>query len=397
LFRLRNPVKDYAWGTSDVIPRLLGVPASGRPQAELWIGAHPTGPSMAATPGGERPLGEVIAGDPLGTLGAPTASRFGAELPFLLKVLSAAGPLSIQVHPSKEQAEKGYAAEEAAGVPRDSPTRNYRDANHKPELLFALTAFEALSGFKPPAEAVALLSELSGRMRGADVVDDLIEDLDATSEASALRAATERLLTLERSELDATVAAVVAACKDIDDPSAGTAVELHRAFGADAGVLLSLLLNRISLKPGDAIFLPAGNVHAYLRGTGIEVMAASDNVLRGGLTAKHIDVPELLSIVDFTASQPVRPEPVRRSDGETDFSVPVDDFALSVLDLVPGREVHWHQPVPRTAIVVEGDVDIRSSSGAVRLSRGESVFIAAADAPLEISGAGRLVGAFSPT
>jgi mannose-6-phosphate isomerase len=391
VYKLANTVKDYPWGSTDAIPRLLGSTPSGAPQAELWIGTHPAGPSKALTGAGEKSLRDVIAADPTGTLGSAVADRFGTELPFLLKVLSAAKPLSLQVHPSKEQAAKGYAAEDAAGIPLDAPQRNFKDRNHKPELLFALTDFDALSGFKPPAASAALLTQIRERSGHGGVLEELIGDLGPGSEREALRAATERLLTLDKTAAHDVVAAVVQGCGGVDDPSARTALDLFGEYGFDAGVVLSLLINRITLSPGEAIFLPAGNLHAYLRGTGVELMASSDNVLRGGLTSKHIDVPALLEIVDFSAGLPMRPQPVTMVAGRTDFPVPVDDFRLSVLDLEAGSEIGFDEAVPRTALVLEGEAAFAGGTGSTTLRRGESAFIAAGDAPVAISGSGRVV------
>lgn len=394
MYALTNTVKDYAWGSTDAIAQLLGTQPSGSPQAELWIGAHPSDPSSVDTAEGRRSLLDVIASDPAATLGVDVARRFGGALPFLLKILSAAAPLSLQVHPSKGQARAGYAAENAAGVPLDSPTRNYKDTNHKPELLFALGPFEALSGFNRPAASVSLLRQLRTRTRSGGVLDDLVEDLSGTDESVALRRATERLLTLDASVAAESVADVVAACAGIDSASARTAIELNSYYPGDAGVVLSLLLNRVSLAPGEAIFLPTGNIHAYLRGTGVEIMATSDNVLRGGLTRKHIDVPELLSVVDFTARVPPRQWPRQISAGQLDFTPPVEDFCLSVLDVEGGSDIHYDDRLPRTAIVLDGEVTIGGCGDALTLRRGQSVFIGAVDAPVVIAGTGRLaVGA----
>lgn len=370
---LTNPVKAYAWGSLDAIPLLLGTEPTGEPQAELWIGTHPSGSSVLSADG--RSLRDVIA----------------TPLPFLMKILSAAAPLSLQVHPSKAQAESGYAAEDAAGLALDAPTRNYKDANHKPELLYALTQFEALCGFAPPAQSVDLLRRIrSETSLGAGVLDDLIDDLADPDESAALRRATERLLTLDTAAAAALVPAVTTACRGIDEPGARTAVDLALHYPGDAGVVLSLLLNRVSLAPGQAIFLPAGNMHAYLRGTGVEVMAASDNVLRGGLTPKHIDVPELLAIVQFAAIAPTPITPIEPVAGQLDFVLPVEDFGLSILSLSPGRSFRWEERVPRTVFVLDGEVTLTSGSRTLALARGASAFLPAADAPIEVAGEGRL-------
>lgn len=395
MYALTNVVKPYAWGSLDAIPRLLGTAPTGDPQAELWIGAHPSGPSTARMPGGYRSLIDVVAADPPAMLGAAVSRRFNGALPFLLKILSAAAPLSLQVHPSKKQAETGYAAENAAGVALDAPTRNYKDANHKPELLLAMTPFEALCGFRPPRETSALLLGLPARAGGE--LDGLVEMLLDDDEGRALRTATEMILTLDGEAAAAAVEELVSRCQGVEHPSARTAIDLHRVYPGDAGVILSMLLNRVSLSPGEAIFLPAGNMHAYLHGTGVEIMATSDNVLRGGLTPKHIDVPELLAVVDFT---PMVPAPYPAGDdveGVVDYDVPVDDFRLSVLTLVPDRVFRWDAAAPRAVIVLEGRVTLTGAGGSLTLLQGESAFIAAADAPVTIEGRGQLVVAATGT
>ncbi|MEO6713985.1 MAG: mannose-6-phosphate isomerase, class I [Mycobacteriales bacterium] len=391
MFLLTNAVQEYAWGSVDALPDLLGVPKSGKPQAELWIGAHPSAPSMAWVAGEQRPLSEVVAADPHATLGDRTVRRLGDELPFLLKILCAASPLSLQAHPSKAQAEAGYAAENAAGTPVAAPDRNYKDANHKPELIYALTRFEALCGFARPQDSRAVLIAIRERTGPLRILDALIDDL-AGDDQSALRSATERLLTLDGTAARTAVAAVVAACSGLAGAAATTAVELGEAYPGDAGVVLSLLLNRVSLVPGEALFLPAGNIHAYLRGTGIEIMATSDNVLRGGLTTKHIDVPELLAILDFTPTASAAITPVA-GGGALDFRPPVDDFRLSVIEIDDGQSIRWDEPVPRTAIVIEGEFTLSSAAGDLGLTRGEAVFVPAAEAPLVVRGRGRLAAA----
>ena len=392
MYRLANPVKDYAWGSLDAIAGLLGVEPSGRPQAELWIGAHPAGTSVAATPGGAISLRDVIAANPDSMLGDRIARRFGS-LPFLLKILSAAEPLSLQAHPTKEQAQTGYAAENAAGVPLGAPTRNYKDGNHKPELLLALTPFEALTGFNQPRVSADLLRQLRVRTGPGGVLDDLIADLSRADASAALRAASERLLTLDASAAERLVAEVVGASADIDNASARTAIELDKHYPGDAGVVLSLLLNRVSLAPGEAVFLPAGNLHAYLSGTGVEIMATSDNVLRGGLTGKHIDVPELLAIVDFSAGEPARELPRQVCAGQVDFAPPIEDFRLSVVELGGDHDVRWDDREPRTAIALAGALTLSGGNGSVTLHQGDAVFVAAADAPVIITGSGALVAA----
>jgi mannose-6-phosphate isomerase len=313
---LDGAIRDYEWGSHTAIQQLLGLEPNGRPAAELWFGAHPDDPSHA--PAHDARLDDIIAADPERMLGADTVAEFGPRLPFLLKVLAADTALSIQVHPNRAQAEQGFAREDAAGIARDAPNRTYRDPNHKPELLCALTPFDALCGFRPVEATLALLASLD--LPELAFVADLLRGPDP------LRAAFTAVLTHDDpAPLVDAVAARAAGASEGPLHAVRLAAE-H--FPHDVGLVLLLLLNYVRLVPGEAIFLGAGNVHAYLRGTGIEVMANSDNVLRCGLTPKHVDVPELLRITDFTPLA----EPRWSSVGGR-FDVPVPDFSLTRLDV----------------------------------------------------------------
>ena len=310
--RLDNTVRPYAWGSTTAIPELLGIRPTGEPQAELWMGAHPGAPSRLDRGAGPVPLNEVIDADPRGELGAETVERFGPRLPFLFKILAAGSPLSVQVHPDLAQAQAGYDDEEARGIPVDAPHRNYRDANHKPEMICALGPFNGLCGFRPPAEAADLIERL-----GVDELKPYVDTLRARPESEALREVLAAILTADRAAMAATVnraaeAAARLAVEDPDGPYAAAYTAYARAaaaFPGDPGVVAGMLLNHVTLNPGDALYLGAGVPHAYFDGLGVEIMANSDNVLRCGLTPKHIDVPELLQIVRFAsgAAALVRP------------------------------------------------------------------------------------------
>jgi mannose-6-phosphate isomerase len=298
-------------------------------------------------------------------LGAPVTERFGANLPFLLKVLAADKALSIQVHPTLAQARSGYAAEEAAGIAPDAPNRNYADANHKPELLCALTPFEAVCGFRPITETLALLDELA--------IPELAFVAERLRRPDGLRAAFSALLTHAE---PTNLATAVAAHATADGPLRAAWLAAHD-FPGDIGIVLTLLLNYVRLEPGEAIYLGAGNVHAYLRGVGVEIMANSDNVLRCGLTPKHIDVPELLKITDF--SELVEPRwPVDR----TTFRVPVPDFRLERLD--PAGELDVEIDGPAVVLCTSGEVRV----GDVALGPGRAAFIIAAAGPTHVGGDG---------
>ncbi|WP_432494166.1 mannose-6-phosphate isomerase, class I [Kineococcus auxinigenes] len=396
MFVLDNRVQPYAWGSTHAIPGLLGTEPDGGPQAELWIGAHPSAPSLAAPAGGgaPRPLDEVVAADPAGVLGP---QRRRDRLGFLLKVLSAAAPLSLQAHPDRATAQRRYAEEEAAGVAHDAPHRLYRDDEHKPELLYALEPFAAVAGFRSPAAARELLTglDLPPLPPAADhLLTGLLQDLAGADESVALRAATTRLLDAAEDAAAPLAGAVATACRDVDDDSARCVVLLAEHHPGDPGVLVSTLLNQVRLAAGEALYLPAGNVHAYLSGTGVELMASSDNVLRGGLTPKHVDVPELLRVLDFRVLPPPLLPPRRVSDDEVLFAPgDVDDFALSVLQVRPGARTRWERAVPRALLCLDGEVRVESATSGVVLARGRSAFATAAEHPLMITGSGRLVAA----
>lgn len=330
ILELDNPIRDYAWGSPTAIPELLGVPPTGRPAAELWIGAHPDSPSRCIAHTDQPGLDALIETDPAGMLGAGTVARFGDRLPFLLKVLAAERALSLQVHPNRAQAEAGFAAEEAAGIDRASPRRNYRDANHKPEMAYAITEFQAFCGFRPVARTVELLAALQ-----VPELAGYAEQL-RHSDQQGLRTVFTTLLTLRGDARQQLVDRVVAGCRRLAaaggewSAEAGASVLAAGDFEGDIGPVLALLLNYVRLAPGEAIFLGAGNVHAYLRGVCVELLANSDNVLRCGLTPKHIDVPELLRIADFTPMAEPRHRPSCQTDDRVDFRPPVPDFELSV-------------------------------------------------------------------
>ncbi len=374
--RLEGAIRHYEWGSRTAIPQLLGVEPDGRPVAELWFGAHPDDPSAAPDHG--VTLDELIAADPQHALGSSVIERFGERLPFLLKVLAADKALSIQVHPTLEQARAGFAAEDAAGVPRDAPERNYRDPNHKPELICALTPFEALCGFRPVAETLALLAELG------------VPELEFLSAALAgpdpLRTAFTAVL--EHADPGALVAALVPAVERLGRHSdLARAVELASTdFPGDVGVVLAVLLNYVRLDPGQAIFLGAGNVHAYLRGTGIEIMANSDNVLRCGLTSKHIDVAELLQVTDFSEL----PDP-RWPATNGVFAVPVPDFRLLPFE-VDGL-VTLGDDEPWVVLCTAGTIAV---GGAV-LTPGHAAFVPAGDESVPVEGKGTVFAAAAGT
>ncbi|MHA7306335.1 mannose-6-phosphate isomerase, class I [Arthrobacter sp. TMN-49] len=393
MFALTNVTRDYPWGSTTAIAELLGCAPSGGPEAELWLGAHPDSPSLAATPEGPVALDRLIAEHPLATLGADVHATFGAKLPFLAKLLAADKALSLQVHPTLARARARFAQEEAAGIPRDAAHRNYKDENHKPEMILALSNFEALCGFRPCAEAAELFRAVGTAIAATGAtVPALLQQVEMTLNSRmaapvVIRRAFEALINggTATTELVGLSADALAATS-VELPAAlGTVVDLARQYPGDSGVLVSLLLNRVSLVPGDAIYLPAGNIHAYLSGLGLEVMASSDNVLRGGLTGKHIDVPELLETVDFTPSGvPVVPTRVTEL-GQHVWEPPFTEFSLQRVEISVGAEpIPLRQNGPLLVLAVSGSVLLDSPRGDMVLRRGGSVFVPAAENPVMV-------------
>ncbi|HVN40819.1 MAG TPA: mannose-6-phosphate isomerase, class I [Myxococcota bacterium] len=328
---LRGVVRYNAWGSRTFIPELLGLVAPARePHAELWLGAHPTGPSRVATEAGEVFLDAFIARDPIGVLGADVARRFEGALPFLLKVLAAEQPLALQAHPSAAQARAGFERENAAGLALDAPRRSYRDPNPKPEMICALTPFSALCGFRPLPELLLHLTEL-----GAPEPLECAARLRARGEA-ALEDCIRTLWTLSPSARARVLARALACAQEREGAHWDWVRRLADAHPGDIGLLAPLLLNLVELAPGEALFLDAGCPHSYLQGVGVEVMANSDNVLRGGLTRKHVDVPGLLDTLVFSAG-PIAPlQPLRVSGSELRYAAPAPEFALSMLQIASG-------------------------------------------------------------
>ncbi|MFD3932229.1 mannose-6-phosphate isomerase, class I [Streptomyces sp. NPDC058614] len=374
--RLHNTIRPYAWGSTTAIPRLLGVEPTGEPQAEMWMGAHPGAPSRT-----ERgPLTEVIDEDPEKELGRAAVAKFGPRLPFLLKILAAGAPLSLQVHPNLEQAREGYEDEESRGIPVDAPHRNYKDANHKPELICALTEFDGLCGFRAPDEAAELLAGLD-----VDSLKPYADLLHAHPEEAALREVLTALLTADPDDMAHTVREAAAACARLGGSYAPYA-DLAHHYPGDPGVIAAMLLNYVQLQPGEALFLGAGIPHAYLNGLGVEIMANSDNVLRCGLTPKHVDVPELLRVVRFEASDPGVLRPEASPDGEEVYATPIDEFRLSRFVLPQDAAPHdLTAATPQILLCTAGSV----RADGIALGPGESVFVPAGE-KAEVSGPGTI-------
>ncbi|MGV9879114.1 mannose-6-phosphate isomerase, class I [Streptomyces sp. NPDC003006] len=372
--RLTNTIRPYAWGSTTAIARLLGAEPSGEPQAEMWMGAHPGAPSRT-----ERgALNEVIEADPERELGTEAVAKFGPRLPFLFKILAAGAPLSLQVHPDLAQAKEGYADEERRGVPIDAPNRNYKDANHKPELICALTPFDGLCGFRAPARTADLLEAL-----GVDSLKPYVDLLRAHPEEAALREVLTAVLSADPEQMAETVTEFTTAAQRLGGVYAPYA-DLAHHYPGDPGVIAAMLLNHVRLQPGEALFLGAGVPHAYLDGLGVEIMANSDNVLRCGLTPKHVDVPELLRIVRFEATDPGVLRPEASPAGEEVYETPIDEFRLSRFVLPEGAAPHdLTAATPQILLCTAGTV----RAGDLPLTPGRSAFVPAGE-KAEVSGVG---------
>jgi mannose-6-phosphate isomerase len=403
-----NTPRDYAWGSTTAIAEFRGTAPTGEREAELWLGAHAGSPAKVidAASVGYADLAEWIAAEPDRALGDRLATR-GARLPFLLKLLAAGAPLSLQAHPTPEQARAGFAREEADGVPITAYDRNYRDEYHKPELIVAVSeTLDALSGFRPldevrgilqvlraadaaaDAPAPGALDLLEQHLSGDDPLRDTVEWLlrdgrgGDTGEASWV---TERVTTLAASDLARGSAYAL---------SFETVGVLADAYPGDPGIVISLLLNRVRLRRGESLYLAAGNIHAYLEGLGIELMAASDNVLRGGLTPKHIDVTELLEVLDFTPMPPPILGPESVGPGVVAFRPDVPDFVLyraePSTDGTDAAASAARVPIEGPAIVLAegGKLRIRGALGEADVDRGEAVYITPDEAELMIEGDG---------
>ncbi|WP_100810243.1 mannose-6-phosphate isomerase, class I [Microbacterium sp. BR1] len=384
LVPLTNVPRNYDWGSRDAIARLQGREASGPPEAEVWFGDHPGAPALVGD-GSGRTLDAWISEE-----GA--ARGITTSLPYLLKLLAAKSPLSIQAHPTLEQARAGYESEEAAGVPRDAAHRNYRDANHKPEVIVAIDRdFEALAGFRPVGELAEILDALG--VEDPDV-RHLRDALDGT-EDDARRAITTFVGALLTGEVGG-AAALIAATASADAPrfrdDFAALRRIEEAYPGDPGVVVALLMNRIVLAEGEALFVPAGVPHAYLRGLGVEIMAASDNVLRGGLTRKHVDVPELLSVLDASPGPVALLTPVAEAPGVDVFAPPVSDFSLVRVrrnDAADG-ETPVEPLGAAIALATRGRPTIIGSTGSLTLAPGEACLITPDEATVRIAGTGEV-------
>ncbi|WAT02314.1 mannose-6-phosphate isomerase [Rouxiella chamberiensis] len=387
--KMHNSVQNYAWGSIDALSRLYGISnPQGIPVAELWMGAHPKSSSTVEDANGQtRSLREVIDQDLVANLGEKVATRFG-ELPFLFKVLCADQPLSIQVHPSKSNAVIGFEKENQANIPLDAAERNYKDANHKPELVFALTPFSAINGFREPGEIASLLQPVSGAH--PDIARFLLNP-----DMAHLKTLFTALLVMSGEEKSLALDILKNALHSRSGEPWDTIRSIAQFYPEDSGLFSPLLLNVVKLQPGEAMFLYAETPHAYLKGVALEVMANSDNVLRAGLTPKYIDIPELVANLKFE-SKPAEtlltsPE---KQDNALVFPIPVEDFAFALHDLSALPQT-LTQDSAAIVFCMEGQTILDNNQQQIVLHPGESCFIPASDKSVKASGNGRIARVFN--
>ena len=381
-FKMKNTIQTYAWGSHTAVTDLFGIPnPSAKPQAELWMGAHPKAPSMIWLQGRWQALDLLISQYFETFLGKTVANRFGPQLPFLLKILAAEQPLSIQAHPDKIQAAAGFRRENKAEIDLTAPHRNYKDPQHKPECLCALTPFTGLCGFRSLSNMMPLMGKIWPTQYN-NLLTSLTKD--------GMKSFFKRLMTLPvKKRLDLVAQNVHQAHSAVEENAAFSwMVRLNAMFPGDIGVLAPLFLNLVELQPGEAIFLPARQLHAYLNGVGIEIMANSDNVLRGGLTHKHVDVPELIRVLDFEPHTPEILMATERDSIENAYPSSAEEFVLSVLQISSDRDYAFNSESICILFCTRGSavLSCRKDESIIPIQRGESVLIPAALSGWSISG-----------
>lgn len=395
---LKNEILEYPWGSKTFIPKLLGVePPHKKPQAEMWMGAHNKAPSKVMIDNTLIPLNRLIKEYHEDILGKSASVKFSGEMPFLFKVLSASKPLSIQAHPDKRQAALGFKRENDKGIPLDASERNYRDDNHKPELICALTEMWALKGFRGPEEIIRLLKPLEG-ICDKECIDILKSQLDE----SGIRAFFMYLMDLEKPKAVNLVNNAIKAIQLFRDKDYAYEwmCRLADEYPGDTGVLSPLYLNVLKLAPGEAIFLPARELHAYLSGSGLEIMANSDNVLRGGLTRKHIDKTELSNILSFIPEKPQIITGDNKEGFETFYYTQSEEFILSVISL-PEVNSKYKNEVNRgieILLCTEGNATITDcyDGNSLEIKKGDSLLIPAALKRYTLEGKAKIYKASVP-
>ncbi|MCG3866127.1 MULTISPECIES: mannose-6-phosphate isomerase, class I [unclassified Photobacterium] len=390
-FKMNNVIQDYAWGSKTSIESLFGiVNPDAKPQAELWMGAHANGCSEIEVQGKAVKLSDFIATDPDAIIGAQTQQQFG-ELPYLFKVLAAEKALSIQVHPNKQQAEVGFAKEEKMGIARNAANRNYKDPNHKPELVFALTPYQAMNGFRQIEDIAAQFNALE-----IPAISELVAVFNANQTEAGLRDFFAAMLSLE-GEQKASAVNVLLAYSEAhkDQPLFALLLELAEQYPGDIGLFAPLMLNVLTLQPGEAMFLSACTPHAYIKGTGLEIMANSDNVLRAGLTPKYMDVPELVANTYFTpmAFDSLLLAPTQAENG-LHYAIPVPDFKFSIYKQVDNISLTVNSA--EIVFAIDAPVTLTHSNGdSVVIEKGQSVFIPAYTEQYQVTCVGTFARAYN--
>ncbi|MDM8557060.1 mannose-6-phosphate isomerase, class I [Desulfococcaceae bacterium HSG7] len=397
IFLLQNVIQDYAWGSATAIPDLMGKKnTSGTPQAELWMGAHPKASSMVKIGSQLVSLADLIKKHPQEIIGKSTAAQFNNQLPYLLKVLAAAEPLSIQAHPNLEQARQGFERENRLGIPLDDPQRNYRDDNHKPECLCALGPFWALNGFRKIDNMLGLMAKLNLTRLTKE-----IDHIKANPNSSGLKAFFQALMTMSAKQKLAVLAQATAQAAKLSDtdPAFQWILRLNQAYPQDIGALAPLFLNLVCLKPGEAIFLKSGELHSYLEGIGIELMANSDNVLRGGLTAKHIDVAELLGSLNFEEKELRISIAEKINAFEWFYPTDAEEFRLSKMKVKHSMgAMSVESPGVEIMLCTEGAAVITDSGNnyTLTVNKGASVIVSASATQYRLAGRATLYKASVP-
>ncbi|HAA55383.1 MAG TPA: mannose-6-phosphate isomerase, class I [Myxococcales bacterium] len=396
IYLMENQLQHYAWGSRTAIASLTKRPTpSLEPEAELWMGAHPKAPSSVYIDGQKHSLLDLIEADPEQWLGHNVARKFEGQLPFLFKILAAETPLSIQAHPNLEQAREGFLRENQQQIPLGAFRRNYRDEHHKPELIYALTPFWALRGFRDIPSILSLFSQLSD-----DILKQERAALAAQPDKQGLRTFFEHLMRTPKLEIAKVVEQAISSITPAleEEPTFSWMKTLDQYYPGDVGVLCPLLLNVMCLQPGEAMFLPAGELHAYLQGTGLEIMANSDNVLRGGLTPKHMDVPELLKTLTFSYGDIELQQPMKTKRGCLRFCVPIDEFCFERVEVREEDLSVEAEHGVQILFCAKGCVDVVDESGAtISLSQGQSAFVSASAPAYTVKGAGKLYFASVPS
>ncbi|CAH0536189.1 mannose-6-phosphate isomerase, class I [Vibrio marisflavi] len=390
-FPMNNVIQNYAWGSKTSIHELFGIENSQEePQAEIWMGAHPNGCSEVQFNGNNLLLSQLIDNDKAAFLSLETAEKFG-QLPYLFKVLAAASALSIQVHPSKEMAEQGFAKEELQGIPLKAAHRNYKDPNHKPELVFALTDYQAMNGFRNFDSIISLFKQAN-----IEALEQLVAEFASNVTSVGLRSFFTKLLSLEGDEKALAVAQLMAfAEKNSDSTLYSLILKLEKQYPGDIGLFAPLMLNIITLKPGEAMYLDALTPHAYIEGTGLEIMANSDNVLRAGLTPKHMDVEELVGCTLFQEKPEgtllLKPQEL---EGAQHYAIPVPDFNFSVYTASEDRLIEVTSA--EILLPIDEALVVKHESGeSITIEKGQSVFIPAYTKSYTLSCAGRVARAYN--